>query len=107
MADAPETVIRTSSLIEAALLVGNGCPVISRAVNRVGMIEFDIAVPQDRTNLADQVRELCGSNAQPGVGPAMRQLRDDVYEMTGKTPKPEHPRRHQRNVGRESDTAGG
>lgn len=77
-------VVRTTSLIEGALLVGNGCRFVGRELKSGGFVEFSIEVKPDQEQLATRAHELCASTA---VGLAMRELREDVYALTGKNQK--------------------
>ncbi|MDD3493889.1 MAG: hypothetical protein PHZ19_10385 [Candidatus Thermoplasmatota archaeon] len=81
----PETrLVRTTSLIEGALLVGNGCRIVKREKTSGGFVEFSIEVKPNQEQIAAQAHELCAST---GVGLAMRELREDVYALTGKKPQ--------------------
>jgi len=77
-------VVRTTSFIEAALLVGNGCPIVAQELNNVDRVEFAICVPKEKETMASQVQELCAS---PDVGPALFRIREMAFAMTNRNPR--------------------
>jgi hypothetical protein len=73
--------IRTTSKLEAALLLGNGCRLVQQDcdVDSSGIVVMVLDVPEEKHDVAASIRALC----PPAVGKAMKDITDLIHRKTG------------------------